>query len=113
MRSVSDIEQLIVFQGAGYEIIRVRVLSSEEGILYIKGVVFPSFAFLHPLTSHTQLLFIPPYTLSSIMASYTEDILRAACEASGPSIRDFKSIKCFQSRPTTKDVVRFSFYSFF
>jgi hypothetical protein len=46
------------------------------------------------------------------MASYTDDILRAAREASGPSIRDLESIQCFQSRPTTKDAVRvFPFYS--
>jgi hypothetical protein len=47
------------------------------------------------------------------MASYAEDILRAAREASGPSIRDLESIQCFQSRLTTKDAVRiFLFYSF-
>jgi hypothetical protein len=40
------------------------------------------------------------------MASYAEDILRAAHEASGPSIRDLETIQCFQSRPTTKDAVR-------
>jgi hypothetical protein len=34
-----------------------RVLFSEEGIPYIKGVVFPSFAFPHPLSSYTQLLY--------------------------------------------------------
>jgi hypothetical protein len=56
--------------------------------------------------------FIPSYTLSSIMASYAEDILHAAREASGPSIRDFESIKCFQSHPTTKDAVCVSFYPF-
>jgi hypothetical protein len=39
------------------------------------------------------------------MSSYTEDILRAAREASGPSIRDLESIQCFQTRPTTKDAV--------
>jgi hypothetical protein len=43
------------------------------------------------------------------MASYTEEILRAACEASGPSIRDMELIRCFQSRPTTKDAVRIFF----
>jgi hypothetical protein len=37
-----------------------RVLFSEEGIPYIKGVVFPPFAFLHPLLPHTQHpLFLP------------------------------------------------------
>jgi hypothetical protein len=46
------------------------------------------------------------------MASYTEEILRAAREASGPSIRDLESIQCFQTRPTTKDAVRIFFYSF-
>jgi hypothetical protein len=46
------------------------------------------------------------------MSSYTEDILRAAREASGPSIRDLESIQCFQARPTTKDAVRVFFYFF-
>jgi hypothetical protein len=43
------------------------------------------------------------------MASYAEDILRAAREASGPSLRDFETIRSFQSRPATKDVVSVSF----
>jgi hypothetical protein len=82
-----------------------------EGTLYIKGVVFPSFAFLHPLSSHTHL-FIPSYTSSFNMTSYTEEFLRAAREASGPSIRDIELIRCFQARPTTKDAVHISFCSF-
>jgi hypothetical protein len=44
------------------------------------------------------------------MASYAEDILGAAREASGPSLRDFETIRSFQSRPATKDAVSVSFY---
>jgi hypothetical protein len=47
------------------------------------------------------------------MASYAEDILHAAREASGPSIRDMELIRCFQSHPTTKDAVRVFFLILF
>jgi hypothetical protein len=43
------------------------------------------------------------------MASYAEDILCAAREASGPSLRDMEVIRSFQSCPTTKDAVSVSF----
>jgi hypothetical protein len=88
-----------------------RVLLVREGISYIKGVIFPPFAFLHPLSSHIKL-FIPFYTSSINMASYAEDILHAACEASSPSLRDIETIRSFQSRPATKDAVSVSFNLF-
>jgi hypothetical protein len=97
-----------VFQGAGYDVIRVQGVVSEGGDFLYKGSGFPSFTFLHPFSSHTKL-FIPFYTSSFNMASYAEDILRAACEASGPSIRDMEVIRSFQSRPATKDAVCVSF----
>jgi hypothetical protein len=59
MRSVSDVERLIVFQGTGHGIIRVQgICLVREGISYIKGTVFPPFAFLHPLSFYIKL-FIP------------------------------------------------------
>jgi hypothetical protein len=85
-----------------------RVLLVREEISYIKGAIFPPFAFLHPLSSHIKL-FIPFYTSSINMASYAEDILRAAREASSPSLRDIETIRSFQSRPATKDAVSVSF----
>jgi hypothetical protein len=39
------------------------------------------------------------------MASYAEDILCVAHEASGPSLRDLETIRSFQSCSDTKDVV--------
>jgi hypothetical protein len=74
-------------------------------LLYKESGFPPLFAFLHPLS---------PYTLNSsflshihyfIMASYAEDILRMARDASGPSLRDMEVIRSFQSNPTTKDAV--------
>jgi hypothetical protein len=88
-----------------------RVLLVREGISYIKGVVFSPFAFLHPLSTHNKL-FIPLYPSSINMASYGEDILCVAHEASGPSLRDIETIRSFQSRPTTKDAVSVSFNLF-
>jgi hypothetical protein len=88
-----------------------RVLFVRKGISYIKGDIFPPFAFLHPLSPHTKL-FILFYTSSINMASYAEDILRAAREASGPSLRDIETIRSFQSRPANKDTVSVSFNHF-
>jgi hypothetical protein len=82
-----------------------RVLFSEGGDFLYKGNSFPSFHFSpSPLLLYQTLH--PSCTSSIIMASYAEDILRAAREAGGPSIRDMESIRCFQSCPTTKDAVR-------
>jgi hypothetical protein len=81
-----------------------RVLFVREGIFYIKGAVF---TFLHPLSSHIKL-FVPFYTSSINMASYAEDILCAAHEAGGPSLRDMEVIRSFQSHPATKDTVSVS-----
>jgi hypothetical protein len=81
-----------------------RVLSVRKGISYIKGVIFPPFAFLHPLSSHIKL-FVLFYTSSINMASYAEEILCAFREASGPSLRDMEVIRSFQTCPSTKDAV--------
>jgi hypothetical protein len=88
-----------------------RVLFVRKGISYIKGAIFPPFTFLHPLSSHIKL-FISFYTSSIIMASYAEDILHAAREASGPSLRDIETIRSFHSHPATKDAVSVSFNHF-
>jgi hypothetical protein len=93
MRSVSDVEWLIVFQGAGYgisfwcgKLIVFQGVGHEisfrcgtidcvsghrawchqglgyclvrEGISYIKGAIFPPFAFLHPLSSSIKLFIL-------------------------------------------------------
>jgi hypothetical protein len=53
MGSASDVERLIVFQGAGYDVIRVQGVVSEGGDFLYKGSGFPSFRFSpSPLLSH-------------------------------------------------------------
>jgi hypothetical protein len=88
-----------------------RVLLVREGISYIKGrfSLLLLFSIPSPLTSQ----FLAPFYTSSInMASYAEDILHAACEASSPSLRDIEVIRSFQSCPATKDTVSVSLISF-
>jgi hypothetical protein len=55
MGSVSDVEQLIVFQGIGHDVIRVQGVACEGGdLLYKESSFSPSFAFFYPLSSHTS-----------------------------------------------------------
>jgi hypothetical protein len=43
------------------------------------------------------------------MPSYAEDILRMACQANGPSIKDMDVIWSFQAHPMLKDAVSVGF----
>jgi hypothetical protein len=70
MRSVSDVEQLIVFQGAGHDVIRVQGVACEGGDFLYKGSGFPSFRFSPSLlrshqTSYSSSFISWPPTLKT------------------------------------------------
>jgi hypothetical protein len=94
-----------VFQGAGYDVIRVQGVAYEGGNSLYKGSGFSLLVLFFIPSPHLYSSFYTLLSSSFNMASYAEDIIRMAQDATGPSIQDMEVIRSFQSRPAQKDMV--------
>jgi hypothetical protein len=70
MGSVSDVESLIVFQGAGHDVIRVQGIACEGGDLLYKESSFSLLSLFSIPSLLTHQTLCPLHTSSSIMSSY-------------------------------------------